>query len=407
MSKLTEDWPILPLGDLVAYDRPICYGVLKPGEFIPDGIPLIRIVDLVNDQIASEKLYRISSGLDAEFQRSRVLGGEVLVSIQGTIGRVAVVPRELSGANISRTIARIAVNRSVTAGFLSQWLRSPQGQRSLAGSVLGTTRDSLNIGILRRISLTVPLLSEQRMITEILDTADEAIRSTERLIAKLEKAKQGLLHDLLASAIAESGKAWPLDDVSIIAGGLTLGRSISGSESIELPYLRVANVQDGFIDTSEMKRARILRTELERYRLRAGDVLMTEGGDFDKLGRGAVWDGSIDPCLHQNHIFRVRCDPSVLLPQFLAMYSASPAGRRHFVQISKQTTNLASINMTQLKAFPLPIPSLQEQTRIITAAEVQENEIRGELEVLRKLRLLKLGSMDDLLTGRVRVGASA
>jgi type I restriction enzyme S subunit len=253
----------------------------------------------------------------------------------------------------------------------------------------------------------LPPLKEQEKIAQILDASDEAIRSTECLIIKLEQARQGLLRELLASAIVESGKARPLGDVSIIAGGLTLGRSISGSESIELPYLRVANVQDGFIDTSEMKWVRILRTELERYRLHAGDVLMTEGGDFDKLGRGAVWDGSIDPCLHQNHIFRVRCDPSVLLPQFLAMYSASPAGRRHFVMISKQTTNLASINMTQLKAFPLPIPPLQEQARIIAAAEVQDNEIRGELQVLRKLRLLKLGLMDDLLTGRVRVGASA
>ena len=81
----------------------------------------------------------------------------------------------------------------------------------------------------------------------------------------------------------------------MIAGGVTLGRSISGSGTVELPYLRVANVQDGFIDTREMKTVRILRTELDRYRLRAGDVLMTEGGDFDKLGRGSVWDGSIDP----------------------------------------------------------------------------------------------------------------
>ena len=258
-----------------------------------------------------------------------------------------------------------------------------------------------------QLELPIPSLTEQRRIAEILDTADEAIQSTERLIAKLELAKKGILHDLLTRAITESGKTASLGDVSAIAGGVTLGRPIAGSGSIELPYLRVANVQDGFIDTSEMKEVRILRKELERYQLRAGDVLMTEGGDFDKLGRGAVWDGSIDPCLHQNHIFRVRCDSSVLLPEFLAMYSASPAGRRHFVLISKQTTNLASINMTQLKAFPVPIPPLREQSRIVTFAETQADEIRAELEVLRKLQALKQGLVDDLLTGQVRVGASA
>jgi type I restriction enzyme S subunit len=269
----------------------------------------------------------------------------------------------------------------------------------------GGGRGGLSIGILSRLPMNLPPLSEQRKIAEILDRADDAIRSTEQIIVKLEQTKQGLLHDLLTRVIAECCKATPLGDVSIIAGGVTLGRSISGSGSIELPYLRVANVQDGFIDTSEMKKVRILRTELERYQLRVGDVLMTEGGDFDKLGRGAVWDGSIDPCLHQNHIFRVRCDRSFLQPQFLAMYSASPAGRRHFVLISKQTTNLASINMTQLKAFPVPIPPLQEQSRIVTAAGAQDDEINVQLAGLHKLRLLKRGLMDDLLTGRVRVGA--
>jgi len=271
----------------------------------------------------------------------------------------------------------------------------------------GGGRGGLSIGILGRVPINLPPLLEQKKIAEILDTADEAIRSTERLIAKLEQAKQGLLHGLLSSAVTNAGRVTPLGEVSVIAGGVTLGRSIAGSGTIELPYLRVANVQDGFIDTREMKTVRILRTEFDRYRLRAGDVLMTEGGDFDKLGRGAVWDGSIDPCLHQNHIFRVRCDPSALLPEFLAMYSASPTGRRHFVLISKQTTNLASINMTQLKAFPVPIPSLQEQWHFVELATAQAEELQSGHRVLGKLRLLKQGLMDDLLTGRVRVGASA
>jgi type I restriction enzyme, S subunit len=165
-----------------------------------------------------------------------------------------------------------------------------------------------------------------------------------------------------------------------------------------LPYLRVANVQDGFIDTSEIKTVRILRTELERYRLRPGDVLMTEGGDFDKLGRGAVWDDSIDPCLHQNHIFRVRCDPSVLLPEYLAMYSASPAGRRFFLSLSKQTTNLASINLTQLKAFLVPIPALPEQRRIIEVLGSVDEAAQSAEWIITKLEQAKQGLRHDLLT---------
>ncbi|EYT89770.1 hypothetical protein ThrDRAFT_04614 [Frankia casuarinae] len=130
---------------------------------------------------------------------------------------------------------------------------------------------------------------------------------------------------------------------------------------------------------------------------------MTEGGDFDKLGRGAVWDGSIDPCLHQNHIFRVRCDKIRLLPEYLSTYSASTAGRSYFMGISKQTTNLASINKSQLSALPVPLPPLATQKMIIGSLGAAERQISSTKAELAKLRLVKQGLMDDLLMGRVQV----
>lgn len=256
------------------------------------------------------------------------------------------------------------------------------------------------------LPITVPPMHEQKKIVEILEAADEVIHATAQIIAKLEQARQGFLLDLLRRATTNVTNLTSLGDVSTITGGVTLGRPVSGSGTFELPYLRVANVQDGYIDTSEMKLVQVLPAEVSRYRLRVGDVLMTEGGDFDKLGRGAVWDGAIDPCLHQNHVFRVRCDTSLLLPEFLAIYSASPAGKRHFVMLSKQTTNLASINKTQLKSFPIPIPPIEEQFQVVRAVQGYEKRIQREQSGLVKLRVLKQGLIDDLLTGRVRVGTS-
>src|SRR5687768_6175488 len=102
--------------------------------------------------------------------------------------------------------------------------------------------------------------------------------------------------------------SWPLmklGEVAEVVGGVALGRILPRGGTTELPYLRVANVRDGHIDIFDVRNVRVLRTEVARYELREGDYLITEGGDFDKLGRGAVWDGSISPCLHQNHIFRI------------------------------------------------------------------------------------------------------
>ncbi|GHI07521.1 restriction endonuclease subunit S [Streptomyces cellostaticus] len=180
-----------------------------------------------------------------------------------------------------------------------------------------------------------------------------------------------------------------LDSLADVVGGVALGGSVSSGLSVELPYLRVANVQDGYISTDDVKTVRVPAHSIERFRLQQGDVLLTEGGDFDKLGRGAVWDGRIDPCLHQNHVFRVRCFESRLLPDFLALYLASPTGRSYFLRIAKQTTNLATISSSQLKAMPVPYLPLPEQQRIVeifAAADAMERGLKKSIAKSRDIR---------------------
>src|SRR5262249_55246710 len=164
--------------------------------------------------------------------------------------------------------------------------------------------------------------------------------------------------------LPEEWKIKELGELATVQTGLAKGKNHI-KDPISLPYLRVANVQDGYIDLSDVKTIEVSKADVERYRLRPNDVLMTEGGDFDKLGRGHVWRAQIDPCLHQNHIFAVRPKPEVLKPEFLAALSASPYGKRYFLSCAKQSTNLASINSTQLKQFPVLIPPMCEQ-EIIT-----------------------------------------
>ncbi|MFM7605379.1 MAG: restriction endonuclease subunit S [Prosthecobacter sp.] len=160
------------------------------------------------------------------------------------------------------------------------------------------------------------------------------------------------------------------EDIAITAGGVTLGRKLGDRKTVTLPYLRVANVKRGEIDLGVIKEVTIADEEIERYALRENDLLMTEGGDWDKVGRAAIWKGEIPICLHQNHVFRSRMRSSEILPVWFEHYFNSPKGRRYFESAAKQTTNLASINMRQVRACPVPLPPLAEQERI--AAKVDE-----------------------------------
>lgn len=186
-----------------------------------------------------------------------------------------------------------------------------------------------------------------------------------------------------------------LENVAEVQTGIAKGK-VGSDATITMPYLCVANVQDGYVDLSVVKEIAVKPHEVHRYLLRTGDVLFTEGGDFDKLGRGTVWSGEIELCLHQNHVFAVRPQPEHLLPEFLAFQAASTHGRRYFQLSSKQSTNLASINSTQLKQFPVMLPPLLEQRKIIEILRTWDGAIE-KLEVLRAAKQKRHRTLTRLL----------
>ncbi|MFO1422728.1 MAG: restriction endonuclease subunit S [Candidatus Competibacteraceae bacterium] len=192
----------------------------------------------------------------------------------------------------------------------------------------------------------------------------------------------------------------PLSSVADIQTGLALGKEAK-VDPVRVPYLRVANVQDGYLDLTEIKEVVIERSILPRYSLRPGDVLMTEGGDYDKLGRGFIWHGEIPNCLHQNHVFVVR-PHTEMLSYFLAALTSSDYGRAYFQGCSKQSTNLASINSSQLKAFPVPLPPIWEQEAITSKLSIWDRGIRQLSDLIAAKLRFKQGLMQQLLTGRRR-----
>ncbi len=184
-----------------------------------------------------------------------------------------------------------------------------------------------------------------------------------------------------------------LGNLSDIVGGVTKGRKFDGKETTDLPYLRVANVQDGYLDLQDIKTITIPEEEEGKYLLQYGDLLYTEGGDKDKLGRGTIWKNQIERCIHQNHIFRARLVSNYLLSLYFAYYTSSITAKNYFFSNAKQTVNLASINITILSNLPVPIPYIEEQQQIVS-------EIESRLSVCDQLEQ----SIDDSLnkTGSLR-----
>ena len=238
---------------------------------------------------------------------------------------------------------------------------------------------------------------EQRRIVDLLSAVDEQIAQADLGLEKLNILKGSVVKEALDRL--ESAPREALSQLAIVGSGITLGRRFSGPGTSDYPYLRVANVQDGHIDLSDVKSLRLPESVAAKAMLETGDVLMNEGGDFDKLGRGAVWRGQIPNCLHQNHVFRVRCNQELLLPDFLALWAASEFGKKFFMLASKQSTNLASINSTQLKKFPVLRPTLDQQREVLQVVGAIDGLLEVDRAELAKLRLLKKGLAQELLSG--------
>ncbi|MDO4232055.1 MAG: restriction endonuclease subunit S [Lautropia sp.] len=162
------------------------------------------------------------------------------------------------------------------------------------------------------------------------------------------------------------GWVWAsLDMIGEIASGVAKGtKSPKGIPTREVPYLRVANVQRGYLDLSEIKFIEATEKDINELTLQNGDVLFNEGGDRDKLGRGWVWRDEVPNCIHQNHVFRFRRASPDIEPELLS-HHGNTFGKLWFQRAGKQTTNLASINMTMLKAFPVPLAPPSEQRAIL------------------------------------------
>lgn len=207
--------------------------------------------------------------------------------------------------------------------------------------------------------------------------------------------------------VADLPSGWgvvKLENIADIGSGMSVSASRKLENPITVNYLRVGNVQRGYLDLKEIKEMQIEAENFEKYSLRLGDVLFNEGGDRDKLGRGWIWENQIPNCITQNHVFRA--SPFLKLithSKYISYLGNSRYGQSYFEKTGKQTTNLASINKTVLSNFPVKLPSFAEQTQIVAILESKLtacDQLAAELaKQLKQAELLKQAVLKAAFSG--------
>ena len=359
------------------------------------GFPLIRIRDITSG--------RIETYYDGDYDTAFVVSnGDLLVGMDGDFN---VRWWQNVDALLNQRCCKISAYQEVKLKYIYYCL--PILLARINQLTYSTTVKHLSVFDIGNSYIPMPELSIQERIADYLDNKcaciDAVIEQTRASIEEYKKLKQAVITQAVTKGIRpnrpmkDSGIDWigkvpcdwkvtKLKYFATIRSGITLGKVYpAGTKLVEYPYLRVANVQGSYTDLRDVATIAVTEEEAEKYRLHDGELLMTEGGDRDKLGRGTVWHAEIDPCLHQNHVFALRTNEK-LLAEYVSYLSESLVGRDYFDVTANQSVHLASTNSTTILNFAIPYPLMDEQKAIVEYLKRKTMEIDIIME--KKQRLL-------------------
>lgn len=374
-----DKWDMMRLGDIGESFIGLTY---KPENIVDDGIIVLRSGNVQNNAIDLTDIVRVDK---VPKNKLLVRDGDILMCSRN--GSANLVGKSTMISNLPENMtfgAFMMIYRSKSNPYITHFFHSPYFKRQLTKSAT-TTINQITKSMLDEVKIPLPPIDEQNRIAKNLDLASEIVKGYKEQLAELDKLVQSVFYEMFGDPLLNPF-VFPistLDNLADVVSGITKGRKLGNSQQLfEVPYMAVSNVKAGYIDWTTVKTITATQEEIERYRIFENDILMTEGGDPDKLGRGSIINEVPQNCIHQNHIFRVRCKSEGVIPQYFSKYLKHASAKQYFLRCAKQTTGIASINMTQLRSLPVIVPPLPLQTRfasIVTEIETQKAQVQQAL----------------------------
>ncbi|HHC6556632.1 TPA: restriction endonuclease subunit S [Vibrio parahaemolyticus] len=399
MSKLPQGWVECKLGDVMTLVNGRAYKKHEMLEDSTDAVPILRIQNLNG---GDNWFYSNLSLADDKY----CYKGDLLYAWSATFGPYWA---KWDKAIFHYHIWNIKPTSFATLRFSYYVLSNITA--AIKSAAHGVAMPHMTKSGMESWSINVPSLPEQKRIVEKLD---EVLAQVDTIKARLDgipdllkRFRQSVLASAVSGKLTEEWRSvnavTPVNDlihscvvtdkrnnknadkpfrqdeitkeiptswtwvrlarITEVVSGVAKG-SKTKSEVVTRPYLRVANVQRGYLDLSEIKEITVPVDKAESLVLKPGDILFNEGGDIDKLGRGWIWEGQVINCIHQNHVFRARVYSSDLEPKYISHYGNS-RGKEYFLREGTQSVNLANINKTTLSLLPVPLPPKEEQKEIV------------------------------------------
>ncbi|MGG6175592.1 restriction endonuclease subunit S [Pantoea allii] len=428
LGEIPQSWDVTRLKYIASIYGRIGFRGYTVDDIVGEGEGAIVLSpsNIVDEKLSLEK--KTFLRWEKYFESPEIIVKEndiLLVKTGSTYGKSTIIMALSEPMTINPQMALIK-KIVVEPRFLAYWFNTSLIKSKIEIVNTGSGMPTMTQENINNFPVLIPPNNFDVFIADFLDheTAkiDNLLEKQRQLIELLKEKRQAVISHAVTKGLnpdvpmKDSGVEWlgevpehwivrRLKHTANLQSGIPKGKDLTGKNSISVPMLRVANVQDGYLDLEDVHAIDIEPSQLERYLLRDGDVLMNEGGDNDQLGRGAVWTASIDNCIHQNHVFAIR--PQNIESDWLDMLTRAAYAKFHFYRVAKQSTNLASISSTNIKETPLLIPPVEERMEILKFIKLQLGRLKKSEELsVNQVALLqerRAALISAAVTGKIDV----
>jgi len=410
-NEFEESWHSEFFESFLSDKNALAYGVLQPGEDVEGGVPMLRTVDLNDFGLKGNTvILRIPKKMDLQYKRTKLAGGELIISVMGTLGRTVIVPAEWKGWNVNRALAVARLNESIDKWFLIQTLHTPKFKKKVVEEALGSAQKRINLGDLKEYKFTLPSLPEQQKIASFLSAVDEKIQQLTKKKTLLEEYKKGVMQQLFSSQLRfkdENGKAYPdweeikvqkLIDKKAIIGLLdgNHGELYPKSEEFTehgVPYVAANSLVNGLVNFSECKRLPIERAAKFKKGIAInGDVLFAHNAT---VGPTAILKTEFDYVILSTTVTYYRCNNKILSNRYLLQYFNSDNFIRQYTRVMSQSTR-NQVPITMQKKFKVLFPCIEEQQKIATYLSGIATKIEAVNNQITKTQTFKKGLLQQM-----------
>ena len=301
-------------------------------------------------------------------------------------------------AHVLRAITDLATNKFLK--YQLDWM-------PYEGRVTGTTRLKLTQRVMRQLPILLPGVGGQARIVAAIEEHFSRLDAVESAVADAHRRLDALRNSIMDRAFYDDTKAVrtaEIGDLAEVSGGIQKQPKRRPRKN-RYPFLRVANVGRGQLNLTEVHEIELFEGEIDRFRLKQGDLLVVEGnGSVKQIGRASLWGGEIDDCVHQNHLIRVRPGDG-LLPEYLALCWNAPRTAQQVRAVASSTSGLYTLSTSKVKSIPIPVVPLSVQEEVVDVLEQRLRSIElaclAAADAVARTRALRRAVLAQAFAGRL------